>query len=366
MKKVLSIILISIILFMSFPIITSAKEMEFDFSDVLNEIDNQTEEYLDELGIDEISFENINNISLNDILKIILSIFFNNFRTVFKTILKLIATIIISSFFLSFVKEDSHNKNSVEFVSEIVMLLLFLSPIGHIVEKTSTVILATLNFVSAYIPVMFSLMIVSQNYGLAYTYNSTFLYLTTAITLFIEKVFTPLTSSLLTLNIISSFSTDKFNERLFKILKKIIVNILSFFSLIYSGFLTSKCLISVKADTVLIKGFRFISGRFIPIIGTGVSETLTQIFGSFSLLKTSFGFFVIIVILLMNLPIILELICWNIMLQFSSAFSDFLGMKKTTGILENFAEIFSLLNVIIIFITILHIVSTGIIILMGK
>jgi hypothetical protein len=272
----------------------------------------------------------------------------------------------ISSVFLSFFKDDSKNKNIVEFFTSVVIVLFLLAPFDNIIFKSSTVILTTLNFVSAYIPIMFSLMLASQNYSLAYTYNGSFLFFTAVITFFIEKVFTPLMSSLLTLNIISALSIDKFNEKLFKIIKKVLVTILSLFSLIYTGILTSKCLISEKTDTVLVKGIRFLSGKFIPIVGAGVSETLTQIFDSFSLLKTSFGFFVIIVIFFMNLPLILELLCWNISLQFCSAFSDLLGIKKLTSIFENFADILSLLNIIIVFITILHIVSTGIIIIMGK
>lgn len=366
MKKVLTVILMSILLLFSFSVTASANEITIDFKEVYNEIDKQTEEYLEELGIESFSLDQIQNLSLNNIYNLIMTILFDNFKQILKTILKLIVTIIISSTVISFIKEDSHNKKSVEFVSSVVIIMLFLIPTEHIISKSSSVILTTLNFVSSYIPIMFSLMIASQNYGLAYTYNSSFLYLTTAITFFVEKVFMPLISSMLSLNIISSLSSDNFNERLFKIIKKIVITVLGFFSFVYSVFLTSKCIISEKADTVLIKGFRFMSGKFIPIIGTGVSETLTQIFGSFSLLKTSFGFLVILVVLLMNLPIILELLCWNISLQFCSSFSDLLGLKKMTSIFDNFAEIFSLLNVILIFITILHIVSTGIIILMGK
>ena len=366
MKRILFVVLTLLLIFFSFPIVASANDNNFNFKDVLKKIDNETKEYLDELGIDEISFEDIKNLSIEKFFGLVFDILFNRFKEILKTVIKLIATIIITATVSSFVNDNSQNKKIVDFVSSVIIVILLLSPINETVAKSSAVLTTTLNFVIAYLPIMFSVMIASQNYGLAYSYNSSFLFLTNIISFFADKVFVPLISSLLTLNIFSSFSLDKFNERLFKIIKKTTIFILSFFSLIYSGFLTSKSIVSIKSDSMVLRGFKFISGRFIPIVGTGVSETLSQIVGSFSLLKTSFGFFVIIVIFLINLPVILELLCWNLSLQLCAAISDLFGLSRNTSIIENFAEIFSLINVIVIFITILHIVSTGIVISIGK
>ena len=114
----------------------------------------------------------------------------------------------------------------------------------------------------------------------------------------------------------------------------------------------------------MLKGIRFISGAFIPIVGGGVGDALSSVFSSFLIMKNSFGVFIIIAIILINLPVIIELLIWYFVLNFCSIVSSMLNIDNTTEILDSLSSIISLLNIIVFFITFTLVISTGVILIM--
>ena len=138
------------------------------------------------------------------------------------------------------------------------------------------------------------------------------------------------------------------------------------FSTIFTGLLTTQSILSYSSDSLVIKGIRFVSGTFVPIVGSGVGDAISSVISSFVIMKNTLGVFVIAVIILINLPIMIEMLIWYFVIGLCSIISTMFGNKGLTDVFEYISSTISLMNIVLFFITFLLVVSTGIIIVMGK
>ena len=134
----------------------------------------------------------------------------------------------------------------------------------------------------------------------------------------------------------------------------------------FTGLLTTQSLLASSSDGFVLKGIKFISGAFIPVVGGTVSEAVSSVISSFIIMKSTLGVFVIIVIILINLPVMIELLVWYFFLSLCSIGSSLFKTESVTDVFETLASTVSLLNIVLFFLTFVLVVSTGIVIIMGR
>ena len=176
----------------------------------------------------------------------------------------------------------------------------------------------------------------------------------------------PVLSGMLSFGILSSVSYENYYDKILNTIRRFIVIILSLFSTIFTGLLTTQSILSYSSDNLVIKGIRFASGTFVPIVGSGVGDAISSVISSFVIMKNTLGVFVIIVIIIINLPIMVEILIWYFVIEFCSVISTMFGNKGLTDVFENISSTISLMNIVMFFVTFLLVISTGIVIIMGK
>lgn len=364
MKKLIFTVLITFILINVFTICAFATDIDVD--SVWDEVDNQTKDYLNELGIDEISFDELFNLSPTRVIEFLIDISFNSGVKVFKNILTVIVVLFIISIASAFLKESEKIYNIICFVGVLTVLSVVLVPISRMVTDVVTGIKTSMIFVNSYLPIMTAIIVASKSPGLAITYNSFSIFLSSVITIIADKFFMPCISAILSFNILSSFSFENFRERIVAGFRRCIIVILALFSTVYTGLLTTQSILATSSDSLALKGIKFISGAFVPVVGAGVGDALSSVFSSFVIMKNTLGVFVIIVIILINLPVMAELLIWYFSLQLCSIISSMLGINNVTDTIDSLTSVISILNIILFFITFVLVISTGVIIMMGK
>ncbi len=366
MKKTVVVILIIISLIPMMSVFAYAADDGFGFEDVWEQTDEKTREYLYELGIDEIGFDKLFDLTPTRVIKFLFNMALGAGTTIFKDVTLIIVILIICSVAASFLRDSDKMENIVYFVTTLLILSVVIVPISRVLTDAAAGIKMSAVFVDSYLPVMTAIIIASQNPSLAFTYNSFSLFLSAAIAEFADKLFVPIVSALLSLNILSSFSFESYRERLIKTIRRLTVVLLSLFSTVFTGLLTTQSILAKSSDSVALKGIKFISGAFVPVVGSGVGDAISSVFSSFMIMRNTLGVFVIIVILLVNLPVIIELLIWYFALGFCSIVSSMFNLKYITEIIDNLASVISLLNTIVFFVTFVLVISTGVIIMMGK
>lgn len=363
MKKVLIFLSVILLLF-TFPI--SAFATNTDFETVWEATDNQTKEYLEDLGIDELTFEEIFELTPLRVIEFLIDLAFDNGITIVKSITLIIFVLIITAIASSFLRESDKTEQIVNFVCTLIVISIVIAPISRMITDAIAGIKTSTVFVNTYLPVMTAIIIASKNPSLAITYNSFSLFLSSLISNVANSFIMPIISALLSFNILSSFSFENYRDRIIKAIRKMIVIILSLFSTVYTGLLTTQSILATSSDSVVLKGIKFISGAFVPIVGSGVGDAISSVFSSFVIMKNTLGVFVIIVIILINLPVMAELLLWYFSLSLCSIVSSMFNLNQITDIIDSLASILSLINIIMFFVTFVLVISTGVIIMMGK
>ena len=366
MKKFFKLIFIIIFIF-AFSVNSYAENENNDYENLFwNNMDSQITDYLDDLEIDKTYIYEMLTDSPVNIIKHLIKIIIPEKRFVKSSILSTTIIIILTAIADSFLKNNSKSSSIIYFVCTMSIISIIIIPIGNLIVETASCIKLATIFVNSYLPVMTSIIIGTKNPSLAFTYNSFTLFVSSIISILANKYFVPLISCLLSFVVFKSFSTDNNNTKIFKTLKKTIVVLITLFSSIYSGILTTQSIFAVSKDSLIMKGFKFISGTFIPIIGSGIGDALSSFLSSILVLKNTIGIIIIVIIVFIFLPVTTELLLWYFALQICSIISSLFNLTHIDNILENISSIVSLLNIIIFFIGFILIISTGIIIMVGK
>ncbi len=362
MKKIFTILFVLLLLFLfqinSFSINESQK--------LWNSIDDSTKEYLNELGVDNLKLEELFKVTPSRVMKFVFNLVMNKTSSLSKKLIIIFVVLVFSSIALSFLKQTNKMENIIDYVCIIVILSFVMEPIGQLLTDSATVIKNSAIFINTYLPVMTGVIVASKSPNLAITYNSFSILISNVISVFADKLFVPIISVLFSLNIISSFSVEAFQIKILKTIRRVITIVLSLFSTVFTGLLTTQSILASSSDSIALKGIKFISGTFIPIVGGNVGDAISSVMSSFMIMKNTLGIFIIFVVILINLPVMIELLVWYFFFSFCSIISSLFYMNKITDILDSLASTISLLNIILFFITFILVISTGIIIVMGK
>ncbi len=364
MKKSLLILITTFIFLSFFSIQVFATDFEKESNTLWESLDDRTKEYLDELGVDEISINDLYEITPMRAVKFLLKTVVTTGSDIIKKVILIVVILIITAITISFVDNSNSVVQVIHFASSLIIISIVIVSVVRMLNDAIAAVKTTCIFVDSYLPIMCAAIIATRNPAMAFTYNSFTVFLSAVITTIADKLLVPIISSLLSFNVLSSFSLENYRTRIIKTIKRLLIIVLSLFSTVFTGLLTTQSILASSSDSVMLKGIRFISGAFIPIVGGGVGDALSSVFSSFLIMKNTFGVFIIIAIILINLPVMIELLIWYFVLNFCSIVSSMLNIDNTTEILDSLSSIISLLNIIVFFITFTLVISTGVILIM--
>ncbi len=364
MKKIILILITTFLLLSIFNIPGFATDFKEEANDLWQSLDDRTKEFLNELGVDEISINDLYEITPMRAIKFLLKTVVTTGSDIVKKVVLIIVVLIITAITVSFIDNSNSVIKVIHFVSALTIISIVIVSVVRMLNDAVAAVKTTCIFVDAYLPIMCAAIIATRNPAMAFTYNSFTIFLSAVITTTADKILVPIITCLLSFNILSSFSLENYRTRIIKTIKRLLIIALSLFSTIFTGLLTTQSILASSSDSVMLKGIRFISGAFIPIVGGGVGDALSSVFSSFLIMKNSFGVFIIIAIILINLPVMIELLIWYFVLNFCSIVSSMLNIDNTTEILDSLSSIISLLNIIVFFITFTLVISTGVILIM--
>lgn len=372
MKRILIPLLIIII-----PILSVYSVSGSTFSDALEEIgggnlsnslDQNSQDSLNNLGIDEKDYNSIINLSFSDFFKEIIRIAGQEGVTPLSSLALVMCMLLIYSVFDNF-RDDLKSRNMQTISDAVFVLIITLSivtPVVSVVNRAVTSIENAGSFMLIYIPIMVVALITNGQSVTGASYYSFVVMVGEGIAWLSSHLIAPLLSVFLGVSVTSSISSDIKIDGIIRELSKFIKWVIAFVMTVFSGLLTFKTLITTAADTVSTRAVRFTLSSFIPIVGSALSEAYKTIQGSMTLLKTGLGVFVIISVVIVFLPVIINCLLWIISLNISSGVSDMLGVKAPSSVLKSCSSVLSTLLVIILCVMAIYVISTAIILTLGS
>lgn len=361
--------IICLIMFLLIPIISFSADSEynsylenFDLGFV-NELSNDTKNFLRELEVDNFDYQSISNLSFSNIINVFKKLIHQRLKNPLKSCSLVLIFVLLSALMRNISIDDNANINSVySTISSLVIGVTLLVEIGSSIELATASLSVAADFIFAFIPAFCAIIASSGGIATSFVTNTTLLMLSQGISFISSNLFVPIVNSFLAISVCSGLRSELNLASFLSTLKRILISSISFISAMFVSILSIKTTVSARSDILGIRSVRFVINTVVPVIGGSISEGLLSIQGYSSLIKSSVGIVGIISVSLVFLPAIIEVIAWRITLSFCSIASDLFGDKSVSMLINAFKDTLLLINVILILSLVTTIISIGILI----
>lgn len=128
---------------------------------------------------------------------------------------------------------------------------------------------------------------------------------------------------------------------------------------LFSAVLSMQSVLTRAGDSVTSRAARLTLSSLIPLIGSSLSEAYKTIQGSFDLLRTGAGVFVILAVLIAYLPLLVQCVLWMMTVKISGYAAEALGVEAPAQLLSVIGSVLSVLLALIAGVMAVFIISSA-------
>ena len=282
------IFLFSLAVFLIIPINAySSQELEedkyreylesYDFSFFETTLGEETNDFLNELGISDFDIDSLTSLSLENVVNVLFKIVSERAENPLEGIGVILICVILSAFFQS-IKSDSSDMNSLySTVSALSVSLVLIVKISPSVALGASSVKIASDFIFAFIPVFCAIVAASGGITASFSTNSMLLMLSQGLSLLSSNVFIPVTNCFLGVGICSGLRAELQLQKLITGIKTLITSAVSFLAGAYVSVLSIKTAVASRADALGLRSIRFMLSTAVPVVGGALSEGLVSI-----------------------------------------------------------------------------------------
>ena len=119
------------------------------------------------------------------------------------------------------------------------------------------------------------------------------------------------------------------------------------------------------SDKLTLKTAKLFTSSVVPVVGGAISEALSAVAASFSLLKTSVGLMGVVGIAAIFLPIIIEISVFKFCSLAVEIFASLLGLEEPALVVRSVSGALTLMIAVSLLIALLFIISLAVLIKVG-
>lgn len=334
--------------------------------DILSGLDSETKERLGELGIEDVNFSSLFDVSFSKIFSFVKKAAEGKLESPLKSLMKLLSVIILIAVCESFMPDDDKMKNVINMAAVLFSVTVIISPLYDAMESAVSSVGVCADFMKSLIPVLVGIVSASGNPSLAVSFQSCAFAAAEVISALGKNYVVPIVGSVTALDLTGLLMPSMKLSGITELVKKTVIQTLSFTATLYVSFLGIKGALANAADTVASKGIKLVISSAVPIVGGAVSEAYSGIIGSLVLVRSTVGIFGIIVIAVITVPSMLQLLFWIFALKLGAAAGEVFSLGGVSSLLKALSCAITLLNVVILFGAVLFIISLALLLSLKK
>jgi len=370
MKRIVFILLVAVLMLLVLsPIVFAADEQNFieqqyetsGAQDLIGELPKETQDMLDSIGVDQVEFSQLYNVSFTRLLEMFKNIVLGELENPLKFLVVMVGVLILISIVQTIVPQE--NNKAVELACSLFFIIATMSSMMSYASYIISAIDTSCKFMLGFIPVFTAVIAISGNPAAAISYNTVAMAIAQSASGFTNAFLIPLVVMFVALSIAAAVSPALNMDGILEMLKKTIVWLLTATCTLFTGFLSLKGILVSSADTVAVKSGKAVVGALVPIIGNALSESYSSILGSMSMLKNAVGVFGIISVTLINLPVLVQALMWIASIFLVAFAAESMGQKNCAKLLKNINSTNIILVAILVFNLVLIMVSTALVML---
>lgn len=358
----------SFVIFMLFApvMIITANAADDSCESLFDALPSETRELMNDFGISEDVYESYGDISARRVFEVLGELLSGEIKVPMKTAGAALALIFISSLLTTFIPEKNGAAQLGKHAALMCIMFLILSTTGDVFSECTAGVRLTEDFMLVLIPVFAGIVSFSGNPALALSFNSVVFAFAEAVTMFFENIFPVLSVLLICIVSAAAINPVVQLDNVGKTVSKIVNLIMAFIAGIFVAILSVRGVIAGAADTVTIRGVRFLVGNTLPIVGSAIGEALNSIVAGLALIKNSVGVIGIAAVLVINLPLLIKVMIWKLSLYFIGLSGDIMGFSEIRSFCENMNSVLSVIVAALCYISFVFIISIAILLTISK
>ena len=341
------------------------QEKNFGINDFIQETEKYTNDFYDDININEILNSAIlGKIDNNKILRKILNIFGEEFVSCIKTIISIFVIVLIHSIIkaVSDNLETSNISKIIYYVQYILIVTIAMNSFSNLISVISNTIQNLVGFMNSLVPLLITLMIYTGNIATSGLLQPIILFIIDFISNTILTLILPGVSIITALIIISNISNRIQISKLTKFFKSSIIWLLGVILTVFVGVISLEGTLASSIDGITAKTAKAAVSSMIPVVGKILGDSVDSVLGCGLVLKNALGVVGVIIIIGICIVPIIKLTILTIIYNISSAVIEPLADENIVKLLEEFGDIFKLLLAILCSVSILLIVGVTLVI----
>ena len=322
-------------------------------------------ELLETLGLDEIDFDSVFSPSLRSVTDLFWQIIRSEYRLPFESLGVAAMCVVALAAVSQFLPDGIKISKVPGFTAGIMTALSVVIPLSSCITRAVSAIALSSNFVTALIPVLAAIITAGGKPSLALTYNSLSFAAAQVVSSLGSTVIRPVIQVIMSLSIISCVSQSADISKILEFAKKTVVFVMSLSATVFVTMLSLKGMLAASADTVAVRGIRFLIGNMIPVVGGAVSDAYLSIVGTLSLVKNTVGVFALATVAVINLPVIAECIMWVLTLNMLALLGDVFSQNGLSSLFRSVSSAAVLLCVTVVLEMLVFLLSVGLVLVIG-
>ena len=370
MKRTVYLILILAAVFSLFSTRASAQTAEaFDESieELKNSVSGDVRERMSQLGYDGTEISEASDITVSSALKTVEGMICDSAAGPMAACAILTAVIILSSLLESytFSLRYADTKEVMNVVSSLLIIATLVTPITALIRTSMETVRSTASLMLVYVPIMIGIMAFSGHVISSGGYYATVMTASQGIAQLTNVLIAPLLNLFLAISVSSAISERVKLNGICELLSKLIKWTLAFSMTIFTAVLSIRGFAANAADSVASKTLRFTFSSFIPVVGASISDAYKAIESSVGLLRSGVGVFVIIAVIAAFLPIILQIMLWQLSVMIAKTVATTFSVDSTAAVLNAIGTVLSVMMAVIACLTSVFLISTGVLLSIG-
>lgn len=340
--------------------IMDTTQEKFNISDFINEAQNYTGDFLEDVDLNNILSQAIQGkVDNKTIFQKILKVLGSEINTSLKTLISILVIIVIHGILKS-ITDNLENKNIsqiIYFVQYILIVTLIMSNFTEIINLVKNTANDLVGFINLLMPLLLTLMIYTGSIATSSILEPVILFAINLIGNLIKDILIPVVFIIVIFSIISKISERIQIEKLSKFLRSSVVWVLGIILTIFVGVVSLEGTLSSSVDGITAKTAKTAVSTVIPVVGKILGDVVDSVLGCGIILKNAVGIVGVIIIIGICIMPIIKIATLCIMYSLASAIVQPVADGKIVKVLDEMGGVFKLLLGILCALSVLLIVG---------
>lgn len=329
---------------------------EYGFDEAFSTVSDETLTLLNELGLDEVSFDSLFNVSLSDVFTVLL----NLFSRCIKEPLRFFAVSSVIAALTSVASSFFRNPRAVGNIGTCAAALAAAVPAAQTVNAAVAAMECIAAFTTAFAGAFCAVVSSTGNINAAVSYSASAAVSNVVLSQLGAQFLKTVTGVMCAMAFLSCFDIYTLAQRAGDVVKKVTVSILGLAGTVFTGVISVKDLLADSADSLASRSVRFLVGKSVPVVGGVVSESYTAFIAGVKLIKNSVGVFGIAAVALTVLPVLITLGAWSLSFYASISVCEAFGCRGISSVFSILRDAFTVSIAVIVFGVLLFTVGVGV------